>query len=89
MAFPSQTKELLSIIGNQKGSVIPGWMAKDASKKLEGDRPSTERAEAIINKINEGEKHPALAAKIKEAEKEIKEHKSLIKDQPLKRGLRM
>lgn len=88
MASLNQTKELLSIIGNQKG-VIPSWMAKDASKRLEGDHPNTDRAEAIIKKLNEGEKTPALADKISKAEKEIAHNKSLTHDQPLKRGMRL
>ncbi|MFT2112506.1 hypothetical protein [Marinomonas sp. 2405UD68-3] len=52
-------------------------MAKDASKKLDGDKTNTERAEAIIKKLNESENHPALAAKVRESEKEISQHKKL------------
>lgn len=64
-------------------------MCKDASKKLDGDKPNTERAEAIIKKLNESEKHPALAAKVRSAEKEIAQHKNLNQDQPQKRSMRM
>lgn len=88
MSAFKETKELLSIVSNQKG-VIPGWMCKDASKKLDGDKPNTERAEAIIKKLNESEKHPALAAKVRSAEKEIAQHKNLNQDQPQKRSMRM
>lgn len=40
----SETKELLSIVSKQKGGHIPAWLAKDASKRLEGTQPNTERA---------------------------------------------
>lgn len=89
MAGLNQTKELLSIVSNQKSGVIPGWMAKDASKKLDSDQPNTERAEAIIKKLNESENHPALAAKVREAEKELSQHKKLNQEKPQKRGMRM
>lgn len=89
MTALKQTKELLSIISNQKSSVIPSWMAKDAAKKLDSNQPDTERAESIIKKINEGEKHPALAAKIRDAQKEITQYKENNQDHTQKRGMRM
>ncbi|HGF5205965.1 hypothetical protein [Vibrio diabolicus] len=89
MSELKQTKELLSIVSNQKSANIPGWMAKDASKKLSGDKPNTERAESIIKKLNESEMHPALAAKVRDAQKEIEQHKKLSLDQPQKRSMKM
>lgn len=44
-----ETKELLSIVANQKNGPVPAWLPKDAIKRLEGSQPNTERAEAVIN----------------------------------------
>ncbi|WP_020405866.1 hypothetical protein [Hahella ganghwensis] len=88
MATLNKTKELLETVSKQNG-VIPGWMAKDALKRLDTNNPDTERTEAIIKKLNESEKHPALADKIRSAEDEIKEHKKVNQERPQKRGLKL
>lgn len=85
----SETKELLSIVSKQKGGHIPALLAKDASKRLEGTQPNTERAEAVIAQLKTGEMHPALGDKIRKAEKELSEHKQQQQAQPQKRGMRL
>lgn len=46
MPMLKETKELLSIVANQKNGPVPAWLPKDAIKRLEGSQPNTERAEA-------------------------------------------
>lgn len=85
----NHTKELLSIVGNQKSGNIPGWLVKDAAKKLEGDKPNTEKAQAIIDQLKNGEMHPALGDKVRKAENEIAEHKQQSPAQTQSRGVRL
>ncbi|HBO7954394.1 TPA: hypothetical protein ACKPYT_006248 [Pseudomonas aeruginosa] len=82
-----ETKELLTIVANQKNGPIPAWLPKDAMKRLEGSQPSTDRAEAIINQLKSGEKHPALGDKIRKAEKELAEFNEQHQGQ--RRGVRI
>lgn len=82
-----QTKELLSIVANQKNGPIPAWLPKDAMKRLEGSQPNTDRAEAVINQLKSGEKHPALGDKIRKAEKELAEFNEQHQGQ--RRGVRI
>lgn len=82
-----ETKELLSIVANQKNGPIPAWLPKDAMKRLEGSQPNTDRAEAIINQLKSGEKHPALGDKIRKAEKELAEFNEQHQGQ--RRGVRI
>lgn len=82
-----ETKELLAIVANQKNGPIPAFLPKDAMKRLEGSHPNTERAEAIINQLKSGEKHPALGDKIRKAEKELAEFNE--QNQGQKRGVRI
>lgn len=84
-----ETKELLSIVANQKNGPVPTWLPKDAIKRLEGGQPNTERAEAVINQLKSGEKHPTLGDKIRKAEKELAEYNEQHKDQIQKRGARL
>ncbi len=84
-----ETKELLTLVANQKSGPIPAWLPKDAIKRLEGSEPNTDRAEAIINQLKSGEKHPALGDKIRKAEKEIAEHKEQNQGQQKKQGVRL
>ncbi|MCV4039533.1 hypothetical protein OD776_28380 [Pseudomonas aeruginosa] len=82
-----ETKELLTIVANQKNGPIPAWLPKDAMKRLEGSQPNTDRAEAIINQLKSGEKHPALGDKIRKAEKELTEFNEQHQGQ--RRGVRI
>lgn len=82
-----ETKELLSIVANQKNGPIPAWLPKDAMKRLEGSQPNTDRAEAVINQLKSGEKHPALGDKIRRAEKELAEFNEQHQGQ--RRGVRI
>ncbi|HCT5754280.1 TPA: hypothetical protein OT174_005837 [Pseudomonas aeruginosa] len=82
-----ETKELLTIVANQKNGPIPAWLPKDAMKRLEGSQPNTDRAEAIINQLKSGEKHPALGDKIRKAEKELAEFNEQHQGQ--RRGVRI
>lgn len=82
-----ETKELLTIVANQKNGPIPAFLPKDAMKRLEGSQPNTERAEAIIKQLKTVEKHPALGDKIRKAEKEIAEFNE--QNQGQKRGVRI
>jgi hypothetical protein len=72
-----ETKELMAILSNQKGSVIPQWLVKGAAAQLDSSQPNTSKAESIITQLKKGEMHPAMGDKIRKAEKEISEHKTL------------
>lgn len=82
-----ETKQLLSIVTNQKNGAIPAWLPKDALKRLEGSQPNTERAESIIKQLKAGEMHPAMGDQIRKAEKEISEFNEQRQGQ--KRGMRI
>lgn len=84
-----ETRELMTIVANQKSGQVPAWLPKDALKRLEGSQPNTDRAEAIINQIKTGEKHPALGDKIRKAETEIAAFKEQQLEQGQKRGVRI
>lgn len=84
-----ETKELLSIVANQKNGPVPAWLPKDAIKRLEGSQPNTERAEAVIKQLKSLDKHPALGDKIRKAEKELAEYKEQNIGQTQKRGARL
>lgn len=70
-----ETKELIAILSNQKGSVIPEWLVKGAAAQLDSSQPNTSKAESIITQLKKGEMHPALGDKIRKAEKKLTESK--------------
>lgn len=82
-----ETKELLSIVANQGNGQIPAFVPKDAMKRLEGNFPSTDRAEAVIKQLKTNEMHPALADKIRKAEQEIAQFNQ--QNQGQSRGVRI
>jgi len=86
----SQTKELLSSLAKEEA--VPLAIIQDAMKKLEGDNPKTERADALLKALSEKpDLAPAMAERVENARNEIKEHKenSQQQENTVKRSVRM
>lgn len=69
----TSTKELMAILAKQTTGGIPAQQVKAAITDLVGRNPCIARAEAVIAQLRGLTKHPALAAKIRDAESEVAE----------------
>lgn len=81
------TRDLLSVSGNQKSGAIKQEEAKEALKGL--DANNVDSAKAIISTLKSGEMHPALKKLVAKAETEMAEDKPAAAPQPPRRRPRM
>ncbi|OWV31238.1 hypothetical protein [Halomonas campaniensis] len=66
-----QTRQLLSIVGNQSNGIIQQDEAKIAQQKLDQSTPDTTGAKTIIDKLRSNEMHPALRDAVNKAAYEV------------------